>query len=362
MANGIGITSITLTDSGDLYAAAPVVTVSEPNAEYKLAALTPNLDSSGRLSSITIDSEGTFYDSSNLPSITFNSPDTPIDGSLQSIFLSTNPIGSGYVGDSVDVPTTRGSGVGIGATVDTTVNGSGQVTGVVINNPGKGYALGDINRVNGRAGVDDATFAVTAITSRAATIPTVAATIVRGRLTAINITDSGDWYDSASPVITQTGGRADRSNFNAQITSAHDADTQKISSLSITDSGDFYLTAPTITIAEPFASVDFIKGEQINQDRLSDSSEVTAEVASFNKPDQSLQVINIGNTENGSFKEFVAGQYVTGATSGARAKIKTRSNVWDSGDQNTIFATEIEDFLDFSESNPFGEPNRSGEI
>lgn len=273
MANGTGINSINITDSGELYAAIPLVTLSEPDAEYKLAALTPNLDSSGRLSSITIDSEGTFYDSSNLPAITFNAPD---------------------------------GGVG--------------------------------------------------------TIPTVAATILNGRLTTITITDSGDLYDSVTPVITQTGGRAPRSNFLAQAIAVHDTVNEKITSLTITDSGDFYITAPTITITEPFASVDFIAGEQVNQDRLSDSSEVTAEVATFNKPDQSIQVINIGNTENGKFKEFAAGQYITGATSGARAKIKTRSNVWDSGDQNTIFATEIEDFLDFSEGNPFGEPNRSGEM
>ena len=53
------------------------------------------------------------------------------------------------------------------------------------------------------------------------------------------------------------------------------------------------------------------------------------------------------------------GKYLTGQNSGATAKIVSSTQKDTVDQQNFEFATEIEDFLDFSEGNPFGEISKS---
>ena len=69
MANGKGISSVTMTDSGELYISIPTVRVSKPTAEKKPAVVTPVMESKS-VQSITIDSEGTYYTSA--PGVTID--------------------------------------------------------------------------------------------------------------------------------------------------------------------------------------------------------------------------------------------------------------------------------------------------
>ena len=103
----------------------------------------------------------------------------------------------------------------------------------------------------------------------------------------------------------------------------------------------------------------FVPGETITFDTLSDGTIMTAQVATWNDSDNMLNIIQLG-TNNGTFKEPATGYFITGDTSTARAQITKATETANTQDQNDIFSLEIEDFVDFSETNPFGEVAQSG--
>ena len=180
-----------------------------------------------------------------------------------------------------------------------------------------------------------------------------------GRITGVTIADSGSGYTSI-PSITIDAPQGGPGNFKASVGVNLNASTETIQSLYLIDSGDFYLTAPTITIAKPLNTSKFIIGEQVTFGAFADGDIMTAEVAAYSDSDMSLSLIHIGSiNDNASFHEPVSGEYLTGGTSRAVAKIVTSKEQDKVSDQNAAFSLEIEDLLDFSESNPFGEPARS---
>ena len=83
----------------------------------------------------------------------------------------------------------------------------------------------------------------------------------------------------------------------------------------------------------------------------------------------SVFVGHIGASGTSDFKEFTVGGVVTGTTnsySGTIAKIysdltDTTGNAWaaDGGSQNIDFELDADGFMDFSESNPFGDPSET---
>ena len=103
----------------------------------------------------------------------------------------------------------------------------------------------------------------------------------------------------------------------------------------------------------------FIPGEIITFDTLSDGTVMTAQVATWNDSDNILSIIQLA-TDNGTFKEPATGYFVNGASSSARGQITKATETADKQAQNDIFSIEIEDFVDFSETNPFGEIAQSG--
>jgi len=103
----------------------------------------------------------------------------------------------------------------------------------------------------------------------------------------------------------------------------------------------------------------FIPGEIITFDTFSDGTVMTAQVSTWNDSDEILNIIQVA-TDNGTFKEPATGHFVTGATSAARGQITKSVETADKQAQNDIFSIEIEDFVDFSENNPFGEIPQSG--
>ena len=357
MANGKGISRITMTDSGDLYITVPTVRISKPTAEKKPAAMTASLDSSGRVNAITIDSEGTYYTSA--PGITIAAPDSDVQGGINSINLSTNPIGQNWNADSSGLALSGGSGEG--ATVDITVNGGGGVNSATINYHGRNYVQGDILTIVSTANGQNATLAVVSVGTQTATAPTATATISNGRVTAVTLDASdGDFYSTA-PTVTVANPTGGPGNFTATAGVQLDTSTDKIDHLYITDSGDFYITAPTITINEPISSKRFIIGEEIEQDVLPDGCILTGEVASYSDSTGVLGLIHVGSKEGAHFHEPTTGYFITGKESGAKGKIKMATEAEDAQTQNKAFSTEIESFLDFTESNPFGEPAKSGD-
>lgn len=113
------------------------------------------------------------------------------------------------------------------------------------------------------------------------------------------------------------------------------------------------------------ASSGFTIGETVNQ-TLASGVIMSGEVAGFSDSDNVLKLIHIG-ANDGKYHEFVSGRQLIGTTDinlGGGKSIATVSSISEDNqisqnEQNSDFSGLIDDFLDFSESNPFGDPENN---
>lgn len=112
------------------------------------------------------------------------------------------------------------------------------------------------------------------------------------------------------------------------------------------------------------ASAGFTLGETVNQ-TFSDGVVMSGEVSRWSDSDRILGVINAG-ADDGLYHSFITGRQIVGtkdvdlgvgtANSIATVSAVAEDNQLSNTEQNTYFDT-LTDFLDFSESNPFGDPS-----
>lgn len=100
----------------------------------------------------------------------------------------------------------------------------------------------------------------------------------------------------------------------------------------------------------------FIVGENVTQ-TLSGGTVMNGEVSEINDSDNILYLAHAGATD-GTFGEFTTGSIIGGTSSMSATvlSVAERNNI-DNSSQNSIFDGFEADFLDFSESNPFGDPS-----
>jgi hypothetical protein len=111
-----------------------------------------------------------------------------------------------------------------------------------------------------------------------------------------------------------------------------------------------YQTSLTLTTTP----MSFIVGETVTQ-TLSSGVIMRGEVADRNDSDGILYLAHIGSND-GTFGQFTTGT-ITGSTSAVTATVTSvgeRNNI-ELGNQNSIF--DNINFIDFSETNPFGDPS-----
>ena len=87
---------------------------------------------------------------------------------------------------------------------------------------------------------------------------------------------------------------------------------------------------------------------------------MSGEVAKFSDSDYKVHLIHVG-ADDGNYHTFVTGSLVIGATSGASGTVTavTEENQISNNEQNDDFSTLTVDFLDFTEDNPFGDPENN---
>ena len=108
-----------------------------------------------------------------------------------------------------------------------------------------------------------------------------------------------------------------------------------------------------------------IKAGQTATQTLSSGITVAGEVSKWSDSDQKLHLIHIDTSDN-KYHTFVTGTNIT--ISGGVSRVADSSynvtaivenNLISSNEQNTDFSTLGADFLDFSEDNPFGDPENN---
>lgn len=109
----------------------------------------------------------------------------------------------------------------------------------------------------------------------------------------------------------------------------------------------------------------FTIGETVTQ-TLSDGVVMRGEVSGWSDSDNVLKLVHVG-ADDGNYHDFVPGRIVNGTTDldigGTKAAAKlgsvTEDNQISQNEQNTDFSTIGADFLDFTEDNPFGDPENN---
>jgi len=160
-------------------------------------------------------------------------------------------------------------------------------------------------------------------------LATATATLTGDAVSAIAVTDGGEFYKSAlPPTVTISGGGGTGATATATVSSAG-----IVTGITITSGGNGYTSAPTVAI-------DYSPKDS------------RAEVKSWDSATRTLQVINRTGTFNTA--ETIKGQTSGALWSPESYNTLNNTNTADSIDQNYSFETEDDDIIDFTETNPFG--------
>ncbi len=106
------------------------------------------------------------------------------------------------------------------------------------------------------------------------------------------------------------------------------------------------------------ASTDDLRvGDTFAQSLPDGINEIRGEISTWSHVNNTITLVHVG-AEDGEYHEFVPGEMVQERL-GKSYTISsiTEDNKISSNEQNDDFQTEFSDFLDFSESNPFGDPS-----
>lgn len=170
-----------------------------------------------------------------------------------------------------------------------------------------------------------------------------------GLVTGVTITDSGDGYYK-QPIVTF----ASATGTGATGIGLVDSDTGRVSSVRITNAGGGYGTPPSVSFTRPDPDA-FSIGETARI-KLSTAT-LTAEVADWNDSDNKLKLIHLSSSD-GLFHQIPTSKGVVGLTTNAGGVItvSVEDNQISENEQNDDFSPSGLSFLDFSEDNPFGDP------
>jgi len=230
-------------------------------------------------------------------------------------------------------PSHGGTAVGIATLIDGLINCDGtetgsKVQGVQIINPGFGYTVAPGVVFVGGGGSGAA--ATTRISNQAIGI--------------VTISNGGSGYTSPPSVTFSSPGIGTTARGVAVVSAAG-----TISAIRIINAGSGYVSAPTITIGSPY--MVGIGTYKLNETITGSQSGATALVKSWNAITGKLEIFN-------PTKEFIIGETIVGSTSSATYQLKSSQefNTTNAYPQNNEIETEGDTILDFTESNPFGNP------
>lgn len=169
---------------------------------------------------------------------------------------------------------------------------------------------------------------------------------------------AGDYYRNTTPVFEENWDYR-TAKINAQLDSTNNV----IRAITIIDSGCGYNSAPTITFVGGNNIIDsaYAIGDNISQTLA--NTTMRGEVARYKldsaaDSNRYLYLIHSG-ADDGKFHNFIADTAVintsNNSVSGLLVKSFNEINNLSNNEQNEDFTTTSDDFLDFSENNPFGD-------
>lgn len=236
------------------------------------------------------------------------------------------------------------------ATATITLNDSGnQFSSITVTNGGAYYTS-----------APTATIRFTDSDGNTNRITTTTTINVDGTVTAISV-PSFNKKTIISPTITIPESTGTKNDFQARLTAVLDSDNSVVGSIRIDDSGGGYTTAPIITLEYPYTDLNYKVGELVIQQNP--TFNMVGEVQGWNDSDRELKLIRVGASD-GKFHDFNTTNPVRGDTSGSSGSVKSTREVQtmdpDAGGGSSGNVADFDvsalEFIDFSETNPFGDP------
>lgn len=182
-------------------------------------------------------------------------------------------------------------------------------------------------------------------------------------VTTISLTQGGTYY-TTPPTMLFNGGTADSAGIATATATVADG---AVNAITLT-SGGGYTTDSAVTIQFIGGSaIDsaYNIGDEVNQTiagGVKMSGEITA-ITMDSSADSSIHLFlaNVG-ADDGKFHTFVSGTAILnstlGATTGLTSNAVVEINQMSETEQNQEFEKQyVDDFIDFSETNPFGDPS-----
>jgi hypothetical protein len=269
------------------------------------------------------------------------------DGYIKQIFLNND--GSGYTGTPIVSISTAPFGGTNATAVAITTNKAGvySIDSILLTNAGTGYLSPPTITISGGGGTGAA----------------VTCSIQTTDFGVISITpsDNGVGY-STIPFVTVSGPIG--GGTTATAVSVINSDTQ-VSSIRLVNPGTGYTSGdtPTVTIASP-PLITGVGTYIFNEVVRGQTSGTEARVKSWDSDTKVLKVslVGIGTTVSG----FIPGEVIVGTSSTVSAATTSNGyavytvksydgrDIYDKYDQNDEIEEEADTFLDFSQSNPFG--------
>ena len=197
---------------------------------------------------------------------------------------------------------------------------------------------------------------------------TVSVTMDSGSLSTISILQSGRYY-TAAPTILISGGMDSSAvpTDSATAIATIDSAAGVLSTISITNAGSGYDSSVVINlIGGNIVDSSYIIGDSAFQTLANNvimSGEIMHYAMDSDLDSNRYLYLGLAGANDGKFHTFTSGAYpngtvvkTTGAASGLQVIGVTEPNNLSENEQNDVFSSFSTDFLDFSENNPFGDP------
>lgn len=191
-------------------------------------------------------------------------------------------------------------------------------------------------------------YPLTISTTRTTATATVDGLDSAGSITGITLVSGGAGY-AISPVVTV----ADQNGSVVPNVTSIVSLAGQVTGFTINSAGSGYTTTPAVTIAAP-ALPNFKIGNTAKQ-VLSDGTILTGEIAHWSDSDNILKLVSIAANRAG-YTAPVSGIAIVDSdlAAGGIVQTVTENNQLYNNEQNDDFGI---DFIDFTETNPFGDPS-----
>lgn len=135
-------------------------------------------------------------------------------------------------------------------------------------------------------------------------------------------------------------------------------DEGEISAVALTNNHNYFRVSPTIVVREPVVPV-YTVGERVTQ-TLDSGVVISGEVVKWDNVNLVLWLTNLGSSD-GKYHEMITTKKVIDPVSGDSVAPDsiTEENTISENEQNDSFESFADNIIDFTESNPFGDPDES---